>query len=151
MPETAPEITSRARGYRFGLFELDLVSQRLLRQDQVVKIQEKPFQLLAALVENAGEVISREQLRARLWPSDTFVQFDDNLNTTVKRVREALSDSAEGPRYIETVPRRGYRFIPPVERLPAEPEPVTPLNTPPTLSRSNPSVLLRWVFVALSV
>ncbi|HEX4230860.1 MAG TPA: winged helix-turn-helix domain-containing protein [Bryobacteraceae bacterium] len=151
MPETPPETNSHSRGYRFGLFELDLVSQRLLRQDQVVRIQEKPFQLLAALVENAGEVISREQLRARLWPSDTFVQFDDNLNTTVKRVREALSDSAERPRYIETVPRRGYRFIPPVERLPAEPEPLALLNTHSALFRSSPSVPLRWVFVFLSV
>jgi TolB-like protein/DNA-binding winged helix-turn-helix (wHTH) protein len=151
MPETAPEINSRPRGYRFGLFELDLVSQRLLRQDQVVRIQEKPFQLLAALVENAGEVISREQLRARLWPSDTFVQFDDNLNTTVKRAREALSDSAERPRYIETVPRRGYRFIPPVERLPAEPERPALLHTQSTLSRSSPSVSLGWAFVLLAV
>jgi TolB-like protein/DNA-binding winged helix-turn-helix (wHTH) protein/Tfp pilus assembly protein PilF len=151
MPETGPEINSHPRGYRFGLFELDLVSQRLLRQDKAVRIQEKPFQLLAALVENAGEVLSREQLRARLWPSDTFVQFDDNLNTTVKRVREALSDSAERPRYIETIPRRGYRFIPPVERLPAEPEPLALLNTQSTLSRSSRSVSLRWVFVFLSV
>ena len=151
MPETAAEITSRPRGYRFGLFELDLVSQRLLRKDQVVKIQEKPFQLLAALVENAGEVISREQLRARLWPSDTFVQFDDNLNTTVKRVREALSDSAERPRYIETVPRRGYRFIPPVEQLAAEPEPLALLHTQSTVSRSSLAVSLHWAFVFLSV
>ncbi len=151
MPEIGPEINSHFRGYRFGLFELDLVSQRLLRQGQLVKIQEKPFQLLATLLENAGEVISREQLRARLWPSDTFVQFDDNLNTTVKRVREALSDSAERPRYIETVPRRGYRFIPPVERLPAEPEPLTLSNPQSTLPRSSPSVSLRWVFACFLV
>jgi TolB-like protein/DNA-binding winged helix-turn-helix (wHTH) protein/Tfp pilus assembly protein PilF len=147
MPEAVPEIDSQPRGYRFGLFELDLVSQRLSRQDQVIKIQEKPFQLLAALLENAGEVISREQLRARLWPADTFVQFDDNLNTAVKRAREALSDSAERPRYIETVPRRGYRFIPPVERLPAEPAPVALTTPESTLPQSSPFISLRWAFV----
>jgi TolB-like protein/DNA-binding winged helix-turn-helix (wHTH) protein/Tfp pilus assembly protein PilF len=153
MPEAAPGISSHPRGYRFGLFELDLVSQRLSRQDQVVKIQEKPFQLLAALLENAGEVMSREQLRARLWPADRFVQFDDNLNTAVKRLREALSDSSDRPRYIETVPRRGYRFIPPVERLAAEPETEPPAipDTAPTLPQSNPSSSTRWVFVSLVV
>ena len=152
MPEAASGIRSQPRGYRFGLFELDLVSQRLSRQDQVVKIQEKPFQLLAALLENAGEVMSREQLRARLWPADTFVQFDDNLNTTVKRLREALSDSADRPRYIETVPRRGYRFIPPIERLAAEPEsPAIPDTAPPTLPQSNPSVSTRWVLISFVV
>jgi len=91
----------------------------LLRQGREIKIQEKPFQLLAVLLEHAGEVVGREQLRERLWPSDTFVQFDDNLNTTVKRVREALNDSADRPRYVETVPRKGYRFLPPVEKLSA--------------------------------
>lgn len=150
MPETAPEAPVRARGYRFGLFELDLVGQRLLRQEQVVKIQEKPFQLLAALLENAGEVISREQLRARLWPSDTFVQFDDNLNTTVKRVREALGDTADRPRYIETVPRRGYRFLPPVERLTADP-PIPPPDTQTALAPSKRAISPRWLFVALIV
>jgi TolB-like protein/DNA-binding winged helix-turn-helix (wHTH) protein/Tfp pilus assembly protein PilF len=151
MPESAAGNRSHPRGYRFGLFELDLVSQRLSRQDQVVKIQEKPFQLLAALLENAGEVMSREQLRARLWPADTFVQFDDNLNTTVKRLREALSDPADRSRYIETVPRRGYRFIPPIERLPAEPEPLAIPDIAPTLPQSNPSLSTRWVFVSLVV
>jgi TolB-like protein/DNA-binding winged helix-turn-helix (wHTH) protein/Tfp pilus assembly protein PilF len=108
--------------YRFGIFELEVESSRLLRRGREIKIQEKPFQLLAVLLEHAGEVVGREQLRERLWPSDTFVQFDDNLNTTVKRVREALSDSADRPRYVETVPRKGYRFIPPVERLSADTE-----------------------------
>jgi TolB-like protein/DNA-binding winged helix-turn-helix (wHTH) protein len=106
-----------ATGYRFGIFELEVESARLLRQGREIKIQEKPFQFLALLLEHAGEVVGREQLRERLWPSDTFVQFDDNLNTIVKRVREALNDSADRPRYVETVPRRGYRFIPPVERV----------------------------------
>src|SRR5882724_4468615 len=112
--------------YRFGIFELEVESARLLRQGREIKIQEKPFQLLAVLLEHAGEVVGREQLRERLWPSDTFVQFDDNLNTTVKRVREALNDSADRPRYVETVPRKGYRFIPPVERLGSDPELVPP-------------------------
>jgi TolB-like protein len=80
-----------------------------------VKLQEKPFQILAALVECPGEVVTRQELRERLWPADTFVDFDHSLKTAVSKVREALGDSAEHPRFIETLARRGYRFIAPVE------------------------------------
>src|SRR5215472_2807185 len=102
-------------GFRFGVFEVDLQAGEVRKQGQKIKLQEKPFQTLVVLLEHAGELVTREQLRERLWPADTFVQFDDNLNTAVKRVREALGDSAESPRYVETVPRRGYRFLPPVD------------------------------------
>jgi TolB-like protein/DNA-binding winged helix-turn-helix (wHTH) protein/Tfp pilus assembly protein PilF len=103
--------------FRFGLFELNLQAGELRRQGQKIKLQDKPFQALSLLLEHAGEVVSRDELRARLWQTDTFVEFDDNLNAAIKRLREALGDSAEAPRYLETVPRRGYRFIPPVERV----------------------------------
>src|SRR5215472_11920443 len=101
--------------FRFGLFEVDLAARELTRQGRRVPLQEKPFQTLVFLISHAGQVVTRDDLRHHLWPADTFVQFDDNLNTAIKRVREALGDSAESPRYVETVPRRGYRFLPPVD------------------------------------
>lgn len=104
--------------YRFGAFQLDPRTRELLKDGRRIRIQEKPFLMLAFLLERAGEVVTREELRERLWPSDTFVEFDDNLNSTVKRVRETLGDTADRPRYIQTVPKRGYRFIPPVEIVP---------------------------------
>src|SRR5262249_31317162 len=79
-----------------------------------IRLQEQPFQVLALLTEHAGEVVSREQLRLHLWPADTFVDFDNSLNAAINKVREALGDSAEDPVFIETLPRRGYRFIAPV-------------------------------------
>ena len=100
---------------RFGLFEADLESGELLRQGTNVRLQEQPFQILSLLLEKPGEVVTREELRARLWPADTFVDFDHGLNAAIKRLRDALGDSAENPRFIETLARRGYRFIAPVE------------------------------------
>lgn len=103
---------------RFGLFEVHFGAGELRKQGQLIKLQEKPFQALALLLERAGSIVTREEFRNRLWASDTFVAFDDNLNAAIKRVREALGESAETPRFIETIPRRGYRFIPPVEYIP---------------------------------
>src|SRR5579864_6422901 len=105
-------------GFRFGVFEIDIDSGELRKQGRVVRLQEKPLQTLRLLLERAGAVVTREELRERLWPSDTFVQFDDNLNSAIRRVREALGDSAENPRFLETIPRRGYRFLCPVEVVP---------------------------------
>jgi TolB-like protein/DNA-binding winged helix-turn-helix (wHTH) protein len=105
------------RRFRFGVFEVDVKSGELSKQGRRIKLQEKPFQTLVLLLERAGDLVTREELRERLWPADTFVQFDDNLNTTIKRVREALGDSATSSRFVETVPRRGYRFLGPVEVL----------------------------------
>jgi DNA-binding winged helix-turn-helix (wHTH) protein/Tol biopolymer transport system component len=99
---------------RFGLYEVDLQTGELRRNGQKVRLQEQPFQVLAMLLEKPG-VVTREELRARLWPSDTFVDFDHGLNAAVKRLRDALGDSAENPRFVETLARRGYRFIAPVE------------------------------------
>src|SRR5215831_6941126 len=99
---------------RFGTFEMDLHGRELRRRGLKVRLQEQPFQVLAALVAHAGELVNREQLRRSVWPEDTFVEFDHALNTAVKKIRFALGDDANIPRYVETVPRRGYRFIAPV-------------------------------------
>jgi Tol biopolymer transport system component/DNA-binding winged helix-turn-helix (wHTH) protein len=99
---------------RFGLFEVDLRAGELRRNGSKLKLQEQPFQVLAVLLETPGEVVSREELQNRLWPADTFVDFDHSLNAAIKRLRDALGDSAENPRFVETVSRRGYRFVAPV-------------------------------------
>ena len=100
----------------FGPFHVDLHAAQLRHNDSRTKLPEQPFQVLVALLERPGDVITREELRQRLWGSDTFVDFEQGLNTAVKRLREALGDSAEKPQYIETVPRHGYRLMVPVER-----------------------------------
>jgi TolB-like protein/DNA-binding winged helix-turn-helix (wHTH) protein/tetratricopeptide (TPR) repeat protein len=105
-----------AQTVRFGPFQLDLRAAELRRNGAKIKLPEQPFQILAELVAHPGEVVTREQLRQRLWRSDTFVDFDHGLNTAVKRLRELLGDSAENPRYIETLPRHGYRLMVPVEK-----------------------------------
>src|SRR5262245_16736891 len=117
--DLAADQQKRAGVVRFGVFEVDLHSGELRKKGYRVRVQEKPLQALALLLERPGELVTREELRERLWPSGTFVEFDDNLNSTVKRLREALGDSADTPRFIETIPKRGYRFITPVERLKA--------------------------------
>jgi DNA-binding winged helix-turn-helix (wHTH) protein len=100
---------------RFGVFELDLAAGELRKNGAKLRVQEQPFQVLAFLLERAGNVVTREELREKLWPADTFVDFDHSLNTAVNKLREALGDSASSPRYIETLARRGYRFIAPVQ------------------------------------
>ncbi len=102
---------------RFGVFELDLRAGELRKQGLRIKLQEKPFQVLALLLERPGELVTREELQKKLWPGDTFVDFDHSMNTAVNKLREALGDSAESPRFIETLPKRGYRFIAPVQGL----------------------------------
>jgi TolB-like protein/DNA-binding winged helix-turn-helix (wHTH) protein/Tfp pilus assembly protein PilF len=99
---------------RFGVFEVDLQASELRKQGIKVKLQQQPFELLAMLLEHPGEVVTREEIQKRLWPADTFVDFDRGLNRATNRLRESLGDDAESPRFIETLPRRGYRFIAPV-------------------------------------
>ncbi|MFZ0317518.1 MAG: winged helix-turn-helix domain-containing protein [Candidatus Sulfotelmatobacter sp.] len=101
---------------RFGVFELDLASGELRKNGAKLRLQEQPFQVLALLLERAGNVVTREEIRQKLWPADTFVDFDHSLNTAVNKLRETLGDSASSPRYIETLARRGYRFIAPVQK-----------------------------------
>jgi DNA-binding winged helix-turn-helix (wHTH) protein/Tol biopolymer transport system component len=106
---------------QFGVFEVDLRAGELRRNGSRVKLQEQPFQILTLLLDRPGEVITREELRSELWPADTFVDFDHSLNAAVRRLRDALGDAAENPRFIETVARRGYRFVAPVDGARQEP------------------------------
>jgi len=103
------------RTVRFGAFMADLHSGELYKQGRKIKLQQKPFQILAVLLDRPGEVVTREELRREIWPPDTFVDFDHSLKTAISKIREALGDSAEKPRYLETLSRRGYRFIATVE------------------------------------
>jgi Tol biopolymer transport system component/DNA-binding winged helix-turn-helix (wHTH) protein len=105
---------SAIRAWRFGTFEVDAHSGELRRSGTLVKLREQPARILLLLLEHAGQMVTREQLRQHLWPSDTFVDFDHSLNSAVMKLREALGDSADKPLYIETIPRKGYRFIAPV-------------------------------------
>ena len=108
---------------RFGVFELDLSTGELRKSGVKVRLQEQPFQVLRALVEKPGEVVSREDLQQLLWPDETFVDFEDGLSTAVRKIRQALSDSASNPRFIETLPKRGYRFVAPVDGFVREESP----------------------------
>ena len=146
-----------ARARRFGLFELDLRAGELRRGGLKVKLQEQPFQVLALLLENPGEVVSRDDLRKRLWPADTFVDFDHSLNAAIRRLRDALGDSAENPTFVETVARRGYRFLAPVSTTltnsnglaagqPSASE-VPTLPAPPPAMHSH----LWWIFATVGV
>ena len=112
--EAAVVIGNGSRMIQFGIFEVDLRAGELRRNGARVRLQEQPFQVLATLLERPGEVVTREELQSRLWPADTFVDFDHSLNAAVRRLRDALGDTAENPRFVETVARRGYRFLAPV-------------------------------------
>jgi DNA-binding winged helix-turn-helix (wHTH) protein len=118
------EMSARSpRVARFGVFEVDLRAGEVRKQGLKVRLQEQPFQVLAMLLEHPGEVVTREELQKRLWPADTFVDFDHGVNTAINKIREALGDSADNPRFVETLHRRGYRFIYPVESLTPSPSP----------------------------
>lgn len=125
---------------KFGPYVVDLAAGEVRKNSSRVRLQEKPLRVLELLAERHGQVVTREELRAHLWPGDTFVDFETGLNTAVSKLRDALCDSAEAPRYIETIPRRGYRFISPVEILPANgtsmpaPPPVVAPSAPAEIS-----------------
>src|SRR5258708_17698924 len=106
--------TSNRRAMKFGQFKLDLSEERLFKKDLPVHLENRPLQILAVLLEHPDEIVSREELCARLWPDGTYVEFDEGLNTAIKKLRFALGDSPENPIFIETVPHRRYRFIAPV-------------------------------------
>src|SRR3981081_4151771 len=103
----------------FGLFEVDLQSVELWKAGRKIKLQSQPFKVLVTLLEHPGEVVTREDLQLRVWGKDTVVDFDHSLGTAINKIREALGDSAENPRFVETLARRGYRFIPPVSHAAA--------------------------------
>src|SRR5262245_2656744 len=119
---------------RFGIFEADLRPGELRKRGLRIRLQEQPFQVLAVLLARPGELVSREELQGRLWTADTFVDFDHGLNKAVNKIREALGDSAESPRFIETVARRGYRFLADVKvSSPATIAPPAPVEKPEPL------------------
>src|SRR5580692_4804584 len=100
---------------KFGPYLVDLTAGEVRKNGSRIRLQEKPLRVLALLADRKGQVVTREELKKHLWPEDTFVDFETGLNTAVSKLRDALSDSAETPRYIETIPRRGYRFLASVE------------------------------------
>lgn len=118
-PDTGPGT------FRFGEFELDEPAGELRRSGRRVKLQPQPFKLLGLLARRAGSLVTRDEIRRELWPEGTFVDFDQAVNFSIKQIRDVLHDDAERPLYIETVPRRGYRFIAPVDDGTPAPEPVT--------------------------
>ncbi|MEO8727039.1 MAG: winged helix-turn-helix domain-containing protein [Acidobacteriaceae bacterium] len=122
-------VALRSATIQFGPFDLDLQSGELSRLGRKVRLQGQSFQILAVLLARPGEVVTREELHQQLWPADTFVDFDHGLNNAIKRLREALSDSADKPRYIETLPRKGYRFVGAIKSVEAQPAPLA--SSPP--------------------
>ena len=131
----SPDVQARRR-YRFGVFQLDTLSGELYKHGMRIKLQDQPCQLLTVLLERVGEVVTREELRQRLWDHDTYVDFDHSLNISINKLRDALGDSAANPRFIETLPRKGYRFLAAVSveevsdnRTPAAATPVTAVAT----------------------
>src|SRR5207237_7187720 len=138
-------ISASRRVLRFGSFEADVRAGELRKQGLKIKLQDQPFQILVMLLERPGDLVTREEIHQKLWPGDTFVDFDHGLNNAVNRLREALDDSAALPRYVETLPRRGYRFVgvinsaPPVEdlRVSVEPPPETQRSAKPSQKRSS--------------
>jgi TolB-like protein/Flp pilus assembly protein TadD len=137
---------------RFGLFEVDLRAGELRKQGVKIKLQEQPFQILAMLLENPGQVVTREELRNKLWLADTFVDFDHSLNKAINKLREALGDSAENPRFVETLPRRGYRFLASIEwareDLPKRGGPIDSIAVFP-LANPNPDPDLEYLAVGI--
>jgi DNA-binding winged helix-turn-helix (wHTH) protein len=109
--------SSNPKGYRFGVFEVDLLAREVRRNGRRIKLQDQPFRVLALLLESHPNMVAREDLRKRLWDEDTFVEFDHGVSNAISRIREALGDSAESSRFIETLPKRGYRFVAPIERI----------------------------------
>jgi Tol biopolymer transport system component/DNA-binding winged helix-turn-helix (wHTH) protein len=135
---------SSSRIIRFSTFEVNLQTGELRQRGQKLKLQEQPFQVLAALLERPGELVSREELRSKLWPADTFVDFDHSLNAAIKRLRDALGESADAPVFIETMARRGYRFIAPVDRCSGSVQ----ISAATPLARPRP---WQWLFTTRNV
>jgi DNA-binding winged helix-turn-helix (wHTH) protein len=143
---------ARALKYRFGPFELDPREGSLSRNGSRVRLQDLPYRLLVMLVERGGEVVSREEVRQRLWPENTFVEFDNSLGVAIRKVRESLGDDAAVPHYVETIPRRGYRFIAPVRTDgPAMLPPAVETEVPVPSQRAERSRHGKVVFVVIEL
>src|SRR5580698_9174569 len=150
--------SAKVARYRFGPFDLDPNEGTLSRNGVRVRLQDLPYRLLLMLVERPGEIVTREEVRQRLWPENTFVEFDNSLGVAIRKVRESLGDNAEAPHYVATVPRRGYRFLAPVsvqtldQPLGGEPPPPVPesvVSAQPVLAF--PRRKLYWVLTGLTL
>src|SRR3954453_23864888 len=132
--------------FQFGVFELNPRTRELRKHGVKLKLQDQPAEILALLLEHAGDVVQREDIKNRLWPERTYVDFDNAINSAIRKLRDALGDSPENPRFIETLARRGYRFIAPVNG----PAPVQPLRTPGLEGRERrvPIQKAFWVVLA---
>jgi DNA-binding winged helix-turn-helix (wHTH) protein len=119
-------VPSPSSPIRFGAFELDVESGQLLRNRRAVRLKPQPFKLLHLLSSRPGDVVTREEIRQLLWGADTFVDFEQGVNTAIKQIRDALNEDADQPLYVETIPKRGYRFIAPVESAAPAPAPAAP-------------------------
>ena len=128
---------------RFGAFELDIEAERLLRNGRNVRLQPQPFRLLCLLTGQAGRVVTREEIRAALWTSDTFVDFEQGVNFAIKQVREALGEDADHPIYVQTIPKRGYKFVAPVEVVDAR-----AVQAPPQARTDGTLSKLLWSHIA---
>jgi TolB-like protein/DNA-binding winged helix-turn-helix (wHTH) protein/tetratricopeptide (TPR) repeat protein len=142
---------SAPRGYRFGVFEVECAAAALTKDGSQVRLRGKPFDILLYLLQRPGELVTRDELRHHLWSADTFVDFDHGLNAAMNRLRDALGDAADNPRFIQTIPRRGYRFIAPVQRLMAPPPVDTPVALPapvPLMPVARSRRHHRWTWLA---
>lgn len=126
---------------RFGVFELDPGTGELRKHGVRIRLQEQPFAVLLILLEKPGQLVTREELQQRLWPADTFVEFDKRIYNALKRLRETLGDEAETPRYIETIPKRGYRFLVEVHRIEKTASSAASLNSEPTSANLGQSTI----------
>jgi DNA-binding winged helix-turn-helix (wHTH) protein len=140
---TSSEPGTPAKLLRFGAFELDIEEQQLLKSGRIVRLQPQPFKLLCFLVSLRGQLVTREQIRGALWSGDTFIDVEQGVNFAIKQVRDALGEDADHPLYIQTVPRRGYRFVAPVDAIPTAQE---PLFVPPGTDLNLQKVL--WTNIA---
>lgn len=143
--------TPSARVLRFADFELDVCAGQLRKRGTRLRLQGQPLQVLAVLLNHAGDVVTRDELRSQIWSADTFVDFDHSLHNAIARLRETLGDSAETPRYIETLPRRGYRFIAPVEREEAPDPPRAAQEAPPRQAAVSPVRRMPRVFLVVGM
>ena len=149
-----PEIEQQQPAFQFGVFEINPYTRELRKHGVKLKLQDQPLQILLLLLEHPGEIVTREQIQKRLWPEDTYVDFDNAINSAVRKIRDALGDSPENPRFVETLARRGYRFIAPVSQSARNPSlrdgPPTAQNqvVPVPVSPTNPRMRkqhLSWV------
>jgi DNA-binding winged helix-turn-helix (wHTH) protein/tetratricopeptide (TPR) repeat protein len=153
-----PGESSKKAVYKFGPFLLDTSAATLARNGNQLKLQDLPYRLLVILVERHGEIVSREEVRQLLWPQNTFVEFDNSLGVAIRKIRDAIGDNAEAPRYVETIPRRGYRFLAPVTTDSESQEPVRPVTSQPVTrpisppdTEKQPAISgLTWRYVAIA-